>query len=164
MGKVTDAVRALAAPLCEERGLMLWDVRFEKLGGTNTLSVFVDSDDGADIDDCEAVSRALEALLDGEPDLIDGAYSLEVSTPGMERRLERPEHFLFCLGERTEVKTYEPRDGKKTFFGILSAYDEAESRFSLEDEESGETLDFTLGEVSRVRLSPDFSVYFKGEL
>ena len=164
MGKVTDAVRALAAPLCEERGLMLWDVRFEKLGGTNTLSVFVDSDDGADIDDCEAVSRALEALLDGDPDLIDGAYSLEVSTPGMERRLERPEHFLFCLGERAEVKTYEPRDGKKTFFGILSAYDELENRFSLEDEESGETLDFTLGEVSRVRLSPDFSVYFKGEL
>lgn len=160
MGKVTDAVRELAAPLCEERGLMLWDVRFEKLGGTSTLSVFVDREDGADIDDCEAVSRALEVLLD-ERDAVEGSYSLEVSTPGMERKLERPEHYLFCLGERVEVKFFEARaDGRKTVFGELCGYDEESSVARIIDEEGGAELEFKTSDASRVRLSPDFSIYF----
>lgn len=159
MGKVTDAVRELAAPLCDGLGLMLWDVKFEKVGGRPTLTVFVDHEDGANIEQCEQVSRALDTLLD-EKDVIDGAYSLEVSTPGMERRLERPEHFMFCLGERTEVKLYEARDGKKTFVGELSGFNEENSTLTIIEEESKQELDFRLEDTSRVRLSPDFSVYF----
>ena len=160
MSKITDAVRAIAAPLCEEQGLMLWDVKFEKLGGTPTLSVYIDREEGADIDACENLSRALDALLDEHDDIIDGAYSLEVSTPGMERRLERPEHFEFCMGERVEVRLYEARDGKKTFTGELSGFDEESETFTVVEEESEEELGFKLAEVSRVRLSPDYSVYF----
>ncbi len=159
MSKTTDAVRALAEPLCSERGLMLWDVRFERLGGTPTLSVFIDSEDGADIASCEAVSRALEELLDRE-NTIDGAYSLEVSTPGMERKLERPEHFFFCLGLRIEAKLFEAVDGKKVFFGELCDFNEDTQSFAFIEEESKTQLEFRLEQASRVRLSPDFSVYF----
>lgn len=159
MSKITDAVRALAAPLCDELELMLWDVRFEKLGGTHTLTVFIDSEDGAGIDQCEQVSRALDALLD-EQDVIDGAYSLEVSTPGMERKLERPEHFEFCLGERVEVKLYEARDGKKSFLGELCGFERDGETLTIIEEESKQELEFRLGDTSRVRLSPDFSIYF----
>lgn len=159
MSKITDAVRALAEPLCDSLELMLWDVRFEKLGGTPTLTVFIDSEDGADIDRCEQVSRALDALLD-EQNIIDGAYSLEVSTPGMERKLERPEHFMFCLGERVEVKLYEARGGKKTFLGELCGFAEESETLTIIEEETGEELEFRLGDTSRVRLSPDFSIYF----
>lgn len=160
MSKITDAVREIAAPLCHEQGLMLWDVKFEKLGGTPTLSVYIDREEGADIDACEALSRALDALLDEHDDIIDGAYSLEVSTPGMERRLERPEHFDFCMGERVEVRLYEAREGKKTFTGELTGFDVESETFTVADEESKEELTFKLPEVSRVRLSPDFSIYF----
>ena len=86
VGIVTDLVR----PITDELGLDLWDVRFEKEGSTWYLRIFLDKEEGVNIDDCENVSRRLSPILD-ETDPIVQSYTLEVSSPGIGRDLRRPE-------------------------------------------------------------------------
>ena len=82
-----EKVRELALPLCEELGLFLWDVRFEKEGATWYLRVFIDKDGGVDMDDCEAFTRPFNKILD-EADPIAQSYVLEVGSPGLGRGAE----------------------------------------------------------------------------
>ena len=86
-GNVVSRVQALCAPIAADLGLSLWDVRFVKEGTQHYLRVFIDKDGGVSMDDCVAMSRALQEPLDRE-DPIKEAYTLEVSSPGIERGLE----------------------------------------------------------------------------
>ena len=157
MSKVTERAAALARPLCEQLGVYLWDVELLRDGGRTVLRFYIDREGGAGIDDCEALSRALDAT--GETDgLVEGAFSLEVSTPGMERTLRSPEHFERCAGMRVEVRLFSAEDGKKTWTGELLACPPGEIAIRTEQ---GEARSFSAQAVSRVRLSPDFSEYFK---
>ena len=123
-GKNTvSVVEGIAAPIAESLGLRVWDVRYLKEGSQWYLRVFIDKDGGVDINDCERMSRALDAPLD-EADPIDGEYILEVSSPGIERELIRPEHFEAFIGEDIMVKMIRPLEGiGKEFKGVLTAYD-----------------------------------------
>ena len=123
-GKNTvTVVEELARPIAESLGLRIWDVRYLKEGAAWYLRVFIDKDGGVDINDCEAMSRALDAPLD-EADPIDGEYILEVSSPGIERELVRPEHFEAYIGADIMVKMIRPLEGiGKEFNGVLTAYD-----------------------------------------
>lgn len=120
VGRVTE----LAEPICEKAGVQLWDVEFEKEGGQYMLTVTIDRDGGVDIDHCETVSRALDPLLDAKEFSSLPAYTLCVSSAGLERRLKKPAHFEKFLGSPVEVKFYKPVDGAKTVEGTLIAYDE----------------------------------------
>lgn len=124
-GKNTvTAVEELARPIAEELGLRIWDVRYLKEGSQWFLRVFIDKDGGVDINDCERMSRALDEPLD-ELDPISGEYILEVSSPGVERELVRPEHFLRFIGADIMVKMIRPIEGiGKEFKGVLDAYDD----------------------------------------
>lgn len=104
-------------------GVSLWDVEFEKEGGQYMLTVTIDRDGGVDIDHCEAVSRALDPLLDAKEFDSLPAYTLCVSSAGLERRLKKPQHFEKFLGAPVEVKFYKPVDGAKILEGKLAAYD-----------------------------------------
>ena len=157
MSKTTERAFALARPVCEELGVYLWDVELLREGGRRALRFYIDREGGAGIDDCEAVSRALDSVEE-LGDLVEGAFSLEVSTPGMERTLRLPEHFERCMGERVELRLFSAEDGKKSWTGVLTAHSPAE--ITIETEQ-GERRSFPLEAVSRVRLSPDFSKYFK---
>lgn len=97
MAKVTDAVAALALPIVEGAGCTLWDVEYVKEAGEWFLRVYIDREGGVDIDCCEAVSRPLSDALD-EADPIQGSYTFEVSSAGLDRVLRRPAHFARCLG------------------------------------------------------------------
>ena len=123
-GKNTvSVVEGIAAPIAESLGLRIWDVRYLKEGSQWYLRVFIDKDGGVDINDCERMSRALDAPLD-EADPIDGEYILEVSSPGIERELIRPEHFEAFIGADIMVKMIRPLEGiGKEFKGVLTAYD-----------------------------------------
>ena len=160
MSKITDLALSVARPVCESLGVYLWDVEFLREGGRQTLRFYIDRESGAGIDDCEAVSRALDSTeRAGElSDLIDGTYSLEVSTPGMERVLRTTDHFERCLGERIELRLFSAADGKKTWTGTLTAHSPDSVTITCEN---GETREFPRESVSRVRLSPDFSKYFQ---
>ena len=91
-GGAVKTVEALARPVVEGMGLRLWDVRFEKEGPDWFLRILIDRDEPLDTDTCEAVSRAIDPLLD-EADPIEQSYYLEVGSPGLGRRLTRPEHY-----------------------------------------------------------------------
>ena len=110
MAKVTDVVAQLAAPVVEQAGCSLWDVEYVKEAGEWFLRVYIDKEGGVSIDDCEAVSRAVDPVLD-EKDPIPESYRFEVCSAGLERQLKRPSDFERYLGEPVLVKLYRPRDG-----------------------------------------------------
>lgn len=147
MPKVTDTVAALARPVVEEKGCTLWDVEYVKEAGEWFLRLYIDKPGGVGIDDCEAVSRPVSDLLD-EADPIQGSYTFEVSSAGLERVLRRPEHFAACLGQKVDVKLYRPLEGSKEFTGPLEGY--ADGSVTV----GGRT--FEKKDVAQVRLHADF--------
>ena len=122
MAKVTDVVATLAAPVVEENDCTLWDVEYVKEAGQWFLRLYIDKVEGVSINDCEAISRRVSDLLD-EADPIEGSYTFEVSSAGLERALKKPEHFVSCMGQAVDVKLYRARDGQKEFTGVLEGYD-----------------------------------------
>ena len=120
---VAHIVWELAKPLADEFGYILWDVEFVKEGADRILRITIDSEEGINIDDCEKMHRAIDPLLD-EADPIDVAYTLEVSSPGIERELRTDAHIEACAGADVEVRLFAPRDGSKIFCGELLPLEE----------------------------------------
>lgn len=116
---IAETVRVLIAPVAENLGLTLWDVEFVKEGARHVLRVTIDKEDGVTIDDCEALHRAIDPVLD-EADPIDTSYDLEVSSPGVERELRTDFHLDACEGWDVQVRLFAPCDGQKTFTGVLA--------------------------------------------
>ncbi|GGE65259.1 ribosome maturation factor RimP [Priestia taiwanensis] len=123
--KVTEIVAELAQPIVDELNLELVDIEYVKEGKDWFLRVFIDSEDGIDIEDCGNVSEKLSELLD-EQDPIDNLYFLDVSSPGAERPLKKEKDFQKAIGKQVAIKTYEPINGEKMFEGQLLNFDGAE--------------------------------------
>ncbi len=130
-GKNTvSVVKEIALPIAKELGLDIWDVRYLKEGSQWYLRIFIDKDGGVDINDCERMSRALDEPLD-KADPIENEYILEVSSPGIERELVKPEHFERFIGADIMVKMIRPLEGiGKEFKGVLTAYDGGEVKIT----------------------------------
>ncbi|MBP5303845.1 MAG: ribosome maturation factor RimP [Clostridia bacterium] len=151
-GNTVERCRALVQPSVESLGLSLWDVRFVKEGATWYLRFFIDKEGGVDINDCVALTRLINPLLD-EADPISQSYTLEVCSPGLERELTRPEHFAQCQGEAVVVTLIRPREGEREFAGILVRGDNNQIAITLEDK--SEQV-FEKKDVSSVRLLADW--------
>jgi len=109
----------LAAPLAETEGLEIVDIELKPEGRMGlVLRLYLDKAGGASMDDLSRVSRSLSDLLD-EHDVVDGAYTLEVSSPGINRPLKRPEHFERFVGKRIRVRTRDLINGRRSFLGQL---------------------------------------------
>ncbi|MCQ4865552.1 ribosome maturation factor RimP [Pseudoflavonifractor phocaeensis] len=147
MAKVTEVARALADPIAAENGCTIWDVEYVREAGTWFLRVFIDHEGGVDINHCEAVSRPLSDKLD-EVDPIEGSYTLEVSSAGIDRVLKKPEHFAQFIGSEVEVKLYRPVEGRKDHVGVLMAYDGGNVTVGL----AGTETTFEKKDVAQVRL------------
>jgi len=119
-GGIAGAVAPLVEPITAELGLLLWDIRFVKEGATWILRVVIDrEEEPVSINDCVAVSRKLSPILD-EADPIPQSYCLEVTSPGADRELTRPEHFTYYEGYPVQIKLYRPDDsGRRELAGIL---------------------------------------------
>ena len=122
----------LAAPIAEELGLWLWDVRFEKEGGGWYLRFLIDKEGGVDLNDCERFSRAVEPTLD-VADPIEQSYCLEVSSPGVERDLKRPWHFEHSVGKKVRVCFIRAQGGKKELVGRLTEYTDGVANIETPD-------------------------------
>lgn len=149
--KVTDQVRQLAEPVTAAQGCELWDVEYVREGGTWFLRVYIDKEGGVDISDCEAISRALDPILD-EADPIPDSYTFEVCSAGLERTLKRPSDFARFLGADVLVRLYRPREGSKEFAGVLQEYDNGNVTVAV----GGVPITFTKAEIAQVRLRVDF--------
>ena len=122
-GNTVAAVTSIAKPIAEKLGLILWDVKFVKEGASWYLRIFIDKPGGVTLDDCEAMSRAVNDPLD-EADPINQAYFLEISSPGIERELSRPEHFEAMKGRDVSVNLFRPtEDGVKEIIAELVGLD-----------------------------------------
>ncbi len=123
-GSTESRVYDMVAPIAEEQGLIVWDVRYEKEGAMWYLRVFLDHmDRPVNITDCENVTRPLNKLLD-ETDPIPQTYTLEVGSAGLERELIRETHFDACEGSKVRVRLIRPmEDGTKEVIGILQDCD-----------------------------------------
>ena len=149
--KITDQVWQFSEPIVREQGCTLWDVEYVREGGDWFLRLYIDKEGGVGINDCEAVSRAIDPILD-EKDPIPDSYSFEVSSAGLERPLKRPEHFAKSMGQTVLVKLYKPRNGQKEFNGILEGYENGRVTISMP---SG-PVTFEKNEVALVRLYVEF--------
>lgn len=115
----------MALPFMEENGFELVDVEYVKEGRNYYLRIYVDKDGGIDIDDCGRVSEFLSTMLD-ENDPIPDAYFLEVSSPGAERPLKKPQDYVKAEGKHVLITTHEPIEGLKEFEGKLLQVGEEE--------------------------------------
>ena len=149
--KVTDLVASFAQPIVEAQGCQLWDVEYVREGSEYFLRLYLDKEGGVDIADCEAVSRAVDPILD-EKDPIQGSYHFEVCSAGLERALKRPGDFQRFLGSPVTVKLYRPRNGLKEIPAVLRGYDDG--RITVEA--GKETITFEKSEVALVRLRVEF--------
>ena len=149
--KVTDLVASLAKPVVEQFGCELWDVEYVREGSEYFLRLYLDKEGGVDINDCEAVSRAFDPILD-EKDPIQGSYHFEVCSAGLERVLKRPSDFQRFLGSPITVKLYRPRNGLKEIPCVLRGYEDGR----LTVEAGKETINFEKSEVAQVRLRVEF--------
>jgi len=123
--KIKAHVEQLVQPFLEDNGFELVDIEYVKEGSNWFLRVFVDKEGGIDIDDCGRISEYLSEQLDAN-DPIPTAYFLEVSSPGAERPLKKPEDVTKAVGKDVFVTTYEPIDGQKEFEGKLLSFENEE--------------------------------------
>lgn len=117
---VAERVWEIAEPLVTHEGLEMVDVEFRRESRGMVLRLFLDRDGGVSLDDLTRVSRQLGDVLDAH-DAVPGAYTLEVSSPGINRRLRRPDHFRRYIGKKIRVRTVAPRDTRRVFVGVLQA-------------------------------------------
>jgi ribosome maturation factor RimP len=153
MADMTDRIQELLEPILASLGLSLWDMEFQKHGPSWLVRVYIDREGtGVTLDDCETVSRDLGATLDVE-DIIPHAYTLEVSSPGLDRKLSRPEHFIRFAGSSVRVKTYQLLNGQKVFQGRLLGLDNDLVKVELE---SGAIVEIPVADIAKASLEVEF--------
>ena len=121
MTSLEKKVEDLVKPIIENLGYRVYDVIYQKEGKDNYLRIFIDSDKGIDLNDCEKVNDSITDILD-EKDYIKAQYYLEISSPGIERNLRRDEQFLDNINKKVEVHLYNSINNTKTVTGILKEY------------------------------------------
>lgn len=142
----------LLLPIMKEMNFELVDVEYVKEGGTWYLRAYIDKEGGITVNDCEAVARRMNDLLD-EKDFIADSYVFEVSSPGLGRPLKKEKDYIRSMGKEVEIRTYRAINRQKEFRGILTAYTEDTVTITTETEEE---LTFQKNEIALIRLAFDF--------
>jgi ribosome maturation factor RimP len=159
-----EHVRELAQRVTASGGFELVDVEFRGSGGkARMLRVFIDKAGGVTHADCEAVSRELGTILDVEDAVPGGSYTLEVSSPGLDRKLNRPEDFARFVGRRVKLTTHEPIEGDRFFEGRLESFRHGTLVLSLSTGKAKRGLgpperqvEIAYPNVERANLVPEF--------
>jgi ribosome maturation factor RimP len=146
--EIEERTTELVMPIIEEGGYSLWDVEYVKEGPDFILRIYADKEGGIGIDDCVAISRKLSDKLD-EADMIEEAYILEVSSPGLTRPLKKDKDFERSIGKLIEVKLYSAVNGMKELEGELKAFDEGSVTVNVGEED----LNLERSNISGVRLA-----------
>ena len=146
---IESRAEELLLPILAGLSFELVDVEFVKEGSSRYLRAYIDKEGGITVDDCETVSRAFEKELDRE-NLIEDAYILEVSSPGLTRPLKKERDFERSIGKLLEIRTFRPVEKEKEFYGILRSYDD--NSVTIETEEGG-SMTFARADLALIRLA-----------
>ena len=150
--KPVEEIQNALEPLAQEQGLEIVEVEF-KQGKEPALTVYIDMDGGVDLNACERFHRAIDPVLDEVDPTFGTPYTLNVSSPGLDRPLKTPRDFEKCKGEKVEVKLYAPMKGKKFFEGTLVSFDE----HCVEIQDKKETLKIEKTKIAKICRAIDFS-------
>jgi len=142
----------LMEPVIEHMGYELIGIEHVSAGRSQTLRVYIDSLAGITIDDCERVSRQLGALFDVE-DPLRGQYTLEISSPGVDRLLTKPEHFTRFVGEKAKLRLHVPFEGQRNVSGYICGVEDGELSMELID---GTSVKIPLDGIEKARLVPQY--------
>ncbi len=153
---VTQLTEQVVTPILSEMNLELVDVEYVKEGKNWYLRVYIDSENGVDIEDCQLVSEQLSKKLD-EHDPIQQSYYLEVSSPGVERPLKKAEHFKKAVGKQVHIATYEPIEGHKTFEGKLIQFDGETAIVEWRDRHRVKQTEIPYKKIASARLAVSFN-------
>lgn len=134
MSSKLEQLQALLAPVIEALGYRCWGIEYISQGKHSLLRVYIDHENGILIDDCEKVSRQVSGVLDVE-DPISGEYTLEVSSPGMDRPLFTLEQFAAHAGDQVKIRLRSPYEGRRNFQGILRGVEEQDVIVLVDDHE-----------------------------
>jgi len=148
---ISEKIKELVKPIVENLGYRLFDVEFKPERGW-VLRVIIDKQGGVTIKDCEEVSRRIGPLLDVE-DLIPFSYTLEISSPGLTRELEKPDHYEFFKGRLVRVFLREPVSGRRELTGYVEGV--REGIITLREKEKGEEIHIPFSVIARGRLEPE---------
>ena len=151
MDRLEKKLNDMFEPVIESMNYELVGVELAGSGKGTVLRVYIDAEQGITVDDCSAVSYQVSGILDVE-DPIHGHYTLEVSSPGLDRPLVKPEHFSQFIGELEKVRSSEPVLGRKNFKGILDSFD-GENLYVAVD---NEIYEIPLSIVEKANLVPVF--------
>lgn len=144
-------IETLLTPVVALEDCEIWGVEYRSQGRHSKLALYIDREDGVSVDDCERVSRRVSDVLDVE-EILRGAYTLEVSSPGMDRTLFKPEQYERCSGQQVEVRLNYPIDGTKRIKGVLVGLENGEAVVRVDEDE----YLLPLENVQRARIVPQF--------
>lgn len=153
-------LQASIEPLIESLGYELVQLEFASSGHSAVLRLFIDREGGITVDDCSRVSREVAAMLDVE-DPISQPYHLEVSSPGWERPLARPAHFIRFIGEQVKVHLMAPLQGRKRLVGRLTAADDTGIELETELGTELAVLRIAHDDIDKAHLVPDYAAEMK---
>ncbi|GAA6113914.1 ribosome maturation factor RimP [Apilactobacillus apinorum] len=157
MSEVTQTVKELITPILDSHGFYLYDIEFVHEGKSWYLRVYVDKDGGINIEDCALVSDELSEKLDTiEPDPIPQAYFLEVSSPGAERPLKKPQDYENAVGEYIHVSLYAPINGEKVYEGTLKELSDEELILTVNLKGRIKDLNIPRKSIAKARLAIKF--------
>lgn len=145
--EIEALVAEMAHEIAEDQGVEVVDVEYVKERGEYFLRVFIDKPSGVGLQDCQAFSEVLSDRLD-EVDPIPGSYSLEISSPGLERPLKKRGDYQRFAGRKIRLRTFAPIDGRKNWQGTLLGLEEEQVLLEVD----GETVKLPLESVARARL------------
>ncbi len=149
--KNIEELRVLLEGIASQMGIELVDVEF-KMSKNPSLTVYIDTEDGVDLDTCEKYHRAIDGPLDEFDFTLGAAYTLNVSSPGLDRPLKTQRDFDRALGQMVEIKLYAPEKGKKIFEGLLTDYDGNNITVEID----GVERKFTLSSIAKVNIAITF--------
>jgi len=153
-GGAIDALSDVAERVTQQRGLDLVDVELKKSRGGNLVRLYVEKDGGIGLDELQAVSEEVSAILDAtEP--LDSSYTLEVSSPGLDRPLRHEPDYRRFVGRLAKISSYEPVEGRRHWTGRLVGVTDGQVRLSLESEGGVETK-IPIEKISHGRLEVEF--------
>ena len=150
--KPIEEIQGALQPIADELGIEIVEVEF-KQGKEPALTVYIDVEGGVDLNTCEKFHRAIDPVLDEVDPSFGAPYTLNVSSPGLDRPLKTERDYQKAMGLRVEIKLFAPLQGKKLYEGVLKAHDE---NFVV-IEEKGEELKFEKNKIAKICRAIDFS-------
>jgi ribosome maturation factor RimP len=149
--KQIEEIQNALSPIAEEMNIEIVEVEF-KQGKDPALTVYIDTETGVDLDTCEKFHRAIDPVLDEVDPTFGAPYTLNVSSPGLDRPLKTERDFRKCLNQKVEVKLFAPLKGKKFFEAMLVGFDEN----CVELEEKGEKIKLEKTKIAKICRAIDF--------